>query len=206
MLKHNIAQSKNLLDTFGYLTFDLPTDFNYDAFKSDVNIQSTKYLSKSWKEILNESRSFAVQPYADNSPIACEFLITYLDALVKPLLGSHYYYIGSDASVYFASGSAWHRDLAINLPVLKVLVYLDFNNDDKCCDFWIIPGSQHLNSPYSSLLQKSMAWPDNYGGLGGMAENNFYPPCSDPTGFTLSNEEIIPKKSITVTKFRGIIW
>lgn len=200
-------QSKNFLDTFGFLEFDLPKDLKYDDFIRDVNNLASKQLSLPWEAIAREKRSLGVISFADNSPVASDFLVNWLDKRIQYLLGSNYYYLGSDASIFFAAGSAWHRDLAMRLPLLKFLIYLDYDKHDYCCDFMIIPGSHHVYSNYASLLQKGLAWPDKEGYAGGITENSFFPSPSDPTDPCYSGSlDAIPSVTIPVVRGKAVLF
>lgn len=207
MLVSSIEQKKNFLDTFGYLTLELPREFNYENYRNEVVRASTGLRNQDWKSIVTQKQSFIVPAFADNSIIAAEFLVNWLDRQVTPLLGENYFYLGSDASIFFAAGSAWHRDLAMRLPVLKLNIYLDFDANDQSCNFLIIPGSHHVSSSYSSLLQNALAWPDKPGLEGGMSENGFLPPGSDPTAPGYSTvSDLIPAKAISVKHGAAVIF
>jgi hypothetical protein len=207
MTAHQIQQNKNFLDTFGYLQLELPSNFNYDDYKNEVIKASTLLMNSEWKDIVAQKRSFIVPAFADNSSIGSEFLVNYLDNQIKPLLGKNYIYLGSDASIFFAAGSAWHRDLAMHLPVLKLNIYLDFDADNQSCEFLIIPGSHHVASSYSSLLQNALAWPDKPGYCGGLSESGFLPSGLDPTapGYN-ANRDLIPAKAIAVKPRAAVIF
>lgn len=199
MQQVSIDHRKNLFDTFGFVSLELPKSFSYENFITDVNRRATEHLSLSWEEILKRKLSFIVPAYADNSAVASEFLVNYLDNEIQNLLGKNYYYMGSDASVFFAAGSAWHRDLAMRLPVLKINIYLDFDTHEHSCDFLIIPGSHLVDTTYSSLLQKGLAWPEGRGVRGGLCETEFFPPGSDPTDPCYAHElDVIPNHCIKV--------
>jgi hypothetical protein len=193
------AHQKNLFDTFGFVKLNLPKSFNYDAFITDVNSKAAEHLSLTWEEILRRKLSFIVPAYADNSELASDFLVNYLDEKIQALVGKNYFYMGSDASVFFAAGSAWHRDLAMRLPVLKINIYLDFDTHNHSCDFLIIPGSHLVDTTYSGLLQKGLAWPEARGVQGGLCEKEFFPAGSDPTDPCYQHElDIIPNHCIKV--------
>lgn len=200
MQNYNNYQRKNLFDAFGFVTLNLPSNFSYDDFITDVNRSATKHLSLSWEEIFKRKSSFIVPAYADNSPLASDFLVNCLHREIQVLLGQNYFYLGSDASVFFAAGSAWHRDLAMRLPVLKINIYLDFDARGHSCDFLIIPGSQLVDTTYSALLQMGLAWPEERGIQGGLCENEFFPKGSDPTDPCYSHEnDVIPSHLVKVT-------
>lgn len=200
-------QSRNFIDTFGYLEFRLPESLNFDQLILDVNRQVTGRASLEWSEILRQKRGCAFQSFADNSKTASDFLVNWLDARIQPLLGKNYLYIESDVSVFFEAGSAWHRDAGIRLPVYKFLLYLDYNSSGHSCDFHIIPGSHHVGSPYSSFLQKGLAWPDKHGFAGGLSENEFFPHGSDQTNACYSyGSDPIPNKKISVKKGSAVLF
>lgn len=200
MQKFSVNHRKNLFDTFGFVSLNLPKSFSYDNFTMDVNRCAAQHLSLAWEEILRRKLSFIVPAYADNSDLAAEFLVNYLDSEIQALIGKNYYYMGSDASVFFAAGSAWHRDLAMRLPVLKINIYLDFDAQNHSCDFLIIPGSHLVDTTYSALLQKGLAWPEERGVRGGLCETEFFPPGSDPTDPCYAHEyDVIPNHCVRVT-------
>lgn len=200
-------QSKNFIDTFGYLEMRLPNRLDFDQLISDVNRQATSHLSLEWSEILRQKRGYAFQSFADNSKTGSDFLVNWLDERIQPLLGKNYLYIESDVSIFFEAGSAWHRDAGMRLPVYKFLLYLDYNSCDCACDFHIIPGSQHVDSPYSCFLQKGLAWPDKWGFAGGLSENEFFPHGSDQTNAAYSyGLDPIPNKKISVKKGGAVLF
>lgn len=200
-------QSKNFINTFGYLEAALPDKIDYDSFLMDVNRQISEKLSMAWSDICKQKRGYALQAFADNSKVGADFLVNWLDKFIEPILGKNYLYIESDVSVFFEAGSAWHRDAGMRLPVYKFLLYLDYTQNNTCCDFFIIPGSQHIDSVYSAFLQKGLAWPDKYGFAGGLSENEYFPHGSDQTSPCYDhNADPIPHKRITIRKGGAVLF
>lgn len=200
-------QYRNFIDTFGYLELRLPEKLDYDQLVMDVNRQVTAHLSLEWAEIVRQKRGYAFQSFADNSRAASDFLVNWLDSRLQPLIGKNYLYIESDVSVFFEAGSAWHRDAGMRLPVYKFLLYLDYNSGDHSCDFHIIPGSHHVASPYSSFLQKGLAWPDKWGFAGGLSENEYFPHGSDQTSASyVYGADPIPNKKISVKRGDAVLF
>jgi hypothetical protein len=207
MFRYSADHSKNFLDTFGYLDLTLPKDFDYEQLILDINRESSKLLSLQWSEIVRQKRSFMVPAFADHSQIASNFMVNHLDACIQALIGKNYFYIGSDASIFFAPGSAWHRDMAMRLPLLKVNIYVDFNSKDESCDFLIVPGSHHVSTAYSGLLQKALGWPDVPGIEGGLCERGFLPQGSDPTSVAYDHRnDPVPSKALSVKPGAAVIF
>ena len=199
MSKLETFHRKNLFDTFGFVPLKLPAGFDYEAFREDVRLKAEDQYSLSWEEIIKPGEQFIVPAYADSSFLASSFLVNFLDNEIQRLLGKNYFYLGSDASVFFAAGSCWHRDLAMRLPVLKINIYLDFDEDGHGCDFLIIPGSQLVDTSYSGLLQKGLAWPNERGIYGGFSEKKFFPEGSNPTDPNYSSDtDVIPSHCVGV--------
>lgn len=207
MINESPEQAKNFIETFGYLRFSLPPKLDYDQLITDVNKQITTHLSLEWAEIVRQKRGYAFQSFADNSKVATDFLVNWLDRRILPILGKNYLYIESDVSVFFEAGSAWHRDAGMRLPVYKFLLYLDYNSSDISCDFHIIPGSHHVDSAYSSLLQKGLAWPDKWGFAGGLSENEFFPHGSDQTNVSYDHAaDPIPNTKIPIVRGNAVLF
>ena len=207
MLRYSREHSKNYLDTFGFLPLTLPHNFDYAQLSLEVNRESVRTMSQSWADIVKQKRSFIVPAFADHSAAASSFMVSHLDPVIRGLVGKNYFYIGSDASTFFAAGSAWHRDMALRLPLLKLNIYIDFNSKDESFEFLIVPGSHHVGSAYSSLLQKAAAWPDVLGLEGGFSERNFLPPGSDPTSSCYDHRsDPIPSHAVTIKPGGAIIF
>ncbi|MDO8473182.1 MAG: phytanoyl-CoA dioxygenase family protein [Dehalococcoidia bacterium] len=131
-------------DTFGY-TF-LPRFFS---------IEEITWMTEEFNGLLSKP---GLRPcFADSSPRLAE-LIEHpkVVTLVASLFGPDWLYKGSDGNI-FAASTPWHRDYFIRTPTVKLMVYLDPSSLD------LIPGSHHVEGPFSQLLNRSLLWPETAG-------------------------------------------
>lgn len=204
---NEIEQSKNFLDTFGYLEIELPKALNYSQLSNDYWQLVERYTEKSKEDLAENKESYAIPGFCFHSDIASKLLVEDLDSTISRLLGPSYIILGSDASLFFGRGSPWHRDTSQNLPIFKLNVYLDFDNKGLGGEFLVIPGSQHVSDTFSSLLQKSLAWPDLAADMGGVAERRFFPEGSNPTEWGYqSKADWLPLKSLPIVTGGAILF
>lgn len=202
-----IEQSKNFLDTFGYLDVELPKALNYSELSKDYWQLVERYTQKSKDDLVKSKESYAIPGFCFHSEIASKLLVEDLDSTISRLLGPNYIILGSDASLFFGRGSPWHRDTSQKLPIFKLNVYLDFDNKGLGGEFLVIPGSQHVSDTFSSLLQKSLAWPDLAADMGGVAERRFFPEGSNPTEWGYqSTADWLPLKSLPIATGGAILF
>ena len=96
---------------------------------------------------------------------------TNLQPLIDAFMGTNIKFWGSDLST-FDKSSQWHKDVACEVPIYKIAIYLD-GSYGKDQTFLVVPGSHHINDKYAKLLNKYLLWP-NGGGINENGFNNIY--------------------------------
>jgi hypothetical protein len=131
-------------------------------------------------EKLIKAFEYNVNHYAKNIsdyiPCAMEYLSVFVNiilnkkihTILNKIFNKKYYYNGSDSKIY-SSDTNWHCDRKTKNLHLKVAIYLDkLDKTNGCLN--VLPGSNHTNDIYSSILSKNVI--PLFNGSGGF-KNNF---------------------------------
>jgi hypothetical protein len=144
----------NFFDTFGFLKIEGFFDQEYSLISERFDrLMRDKFGST------NEPRNYLFPQFIDNDPQLADLLcLPKLQVLASALLGHDFVYKGSDGNV-FGSPTPWHRDYLIRTRSIKLLIYLESNDNDGGA-LRVIPGTQFVDDNYSSLIGRALTWPE----------------------------------------------
>lgn len=153
---------RQFFHTFGYLVLtEALKDSEIDYLKTRVIKAALALgaLEPGDQGALRVKRSIVMHRIFESDPYCLEWFAARPEfRLLFALIGPSPRFLCSDANI-FTSGAAWHRDHAPALPCLKFLYYFQNPLDDGSGDFWVLPGTHHVNDLYSNLMQSQCSWP-----------------------------------------------
>ena len=98
---------------------------------------------------------------------------------------------GSDGNVFHAY-TPWHRDYLIRTKSIKVLIYLEENNETNGA-LRVIPGTHFIDDSYSSYLGAALTWP-HPPVMGGFDEKGFFGKGHNPCSY--GENQLLPQTAV----------